>query len=84
LIVLTLPLEFTPNESDPISIGFDVKNGVFTPFCVLSINKENTIDLIMLSPMLESELAEQGLKRYLKLKGFSSITIGQSKVPIRY
>jgi hypothetical protein len=82
--VLKLPLEFTPNESDPISIGFDVKNGVFTPFCVLSIRKENTIDSIMLSPMLESELAEQGLKRYLKLQGFSSITIGQSKVPIRY
>lgn len=82
--VIKLPIEFTPNTSDPISIGFDVKNGVFTPFCVLSISKENTIDSIMLSPMLESELAEQGLKRYLNLKGFSSITIEQSKVPIRY
>jgi len=83
--ILKLPLEYTPNAHDPILIGFDVKNGIFTPYCELSISKEKTIDSIILSPMLESELAKQGLNRYLKLKGYNNkITIGQSKVPIRY
>lgn len=83
--ILKLPLEYTPNTGDPIKIGFEVKNGVFTPHCDLSINKDKTIDSIMLSPMFERELANQGLKRYLTLNGYNSkITIGQSRVPIRY
>ncbi len=83
--ILKLPLEYITDTDDPISIGFDVKNGIFTPYCELSIKNEKTIDSIMLSPMFESELAKQGLKRYLKHKGYNNkIIIGQSKVPIRY
>jgi len=32
--ILKLPLEYSPNTNDPISIGFNEKNGVFTPFFV--------------------------------------------------
>lgn len=83
--ILKLPLEYVPDKNDSISIGFDEKQGVFTPFCDLSIDKEKAINSIVLSPMLESELAKQGLKRYLKHNGYNNkISIEKSKVPIRY
>lgn len=84
--VLRLPRKYTPNADAPIKRGFDVRNGIFTPFCVLSINKQETINSIMLSPMLESKLAKHGLKRFLKLNGYNNdkIAIEESKIPIRY
>lgn len=83
--VLRLPAQIRKGTGDPMRVGFDIRNGIFTPFCDLSISKEKTIDSITLSPMLESELAKQGLSRYLRLNGYSSkIAIGQSSIPIRY
>lgn len=83
--ILKLPLDYKKAENDPINMGFDVRNGVFTPYCDLSINKQKTIDAINLSPMLESELAKQGLSRYLKQMGYNKKNvIGQSSIPIRY
>lgn len=83
--ILKLPLKYIPNNNDPISMKFVIKNGIVTPICELSISKEKIIDSIMLSPMIESELADQGLKRYLIHNGYDNeITIRQSKVPIRF
>lgn len=83
--IIKLPLEYTPNDNSPLLTGFDVRNGIIVPYCQLTISKESSIESIMLSPMLESELAKQGLKRFLWSRGYNSkINIVQSKVPIRY
>jgi len=83
--ILKLPLKYAHHSDDPIVMGYRIRNGIFTPYCELAIDKEKTITSIFLSPMLEGELAKQGLKRYLKHSGYDNkINIVQSRVPIRY
>lgn len=81
--IIRLPDDYTTKENGRISTGFDTRNGIITPYCQIKINN-NTIDSITLSPMLDRELAEQGLKRCLSSAGYSKIPISLSKVPVRY
>lgn len=82
--VLKLPLDSITNSIKPISHNFIIKNGIFTPFCELPFDKTKMIKSITLSPILEWEIAKQGLERYLKHHGYNSnINIVQSVIPIR-
>ncbi len=83
--VLKLPKEYSSSEVDILTVGFDVKNGIFTPYCDLKMDKKRTINSIMLAPIMEGELAKIGLERILKHYGYKTdIHIAQSVVPIRY
>ncbi|MEA5026968.1 MAG: DUF2971 domain-containing protein [Erysipelotrichaceae bacterium] len=81
--VIRVPLEY--ENEDVLKTGYEMKSGIIVPFCELSIEKHNTIGGITLSPMLEKELAENGLNRFLKDNGYGDkIKPKQSKIPIRY
>ncbi|MGI5849924.1 MAG: DUF2971 domain-containing protein [Christensenellales bacterium] len=83
--IVRVPLECENAEDDVLQTGYDMKNGIMVPYCELKLDKCNTISSITLSPMLENDLAENGLKRFLKDNGYSDkIDVKQSKIPIRY
>ena len=71
---------------DPVlKPNFCVKNGIVTPFFQLSYRNKQIINSITLSPMLDKNLAEIGLKKFLAFKKHSkTIQIRQSVIPIRY
>lgn len=77
--VLRLP------DDDNMNIGYNMKQGIMTPYCDMSFEKSGIIKRITISPMLETQLAKSGLKRFLKDNGYDSkIDIDNSKIPIRY
>lgn len=83
-IAIRLPQAESNHLADNIKRGFTSKHGVITPCFDLLIPK-NSLKSINLSPMLEYELATEGLQRLLKDKNFSSkIEIKKSAIPIRY
>ncbi len=83
--VLKLPKESSFSDKGRLKVGFDVKNGIFTPYCDLDIDKKKTINSIMLAPIMEGQLAMIGLERILKHYNYKTdIHIAQSVVPIRY
>lgn len=63
--------------------GFMIKEGIITPYYDLKINY-NIIDNIMISPMLEEELAKKGLEIFLGKLKMENINIIKSQIPIRY
>lgn len=83
--IIRVPLEYDNSDDDVLTTGYEMKNGIIVPYCELSINQYNTISGITLSPMLEKDLAENGLSRFLKDNGYSDkIKLKQSKIPIRH
>lgn len=83
--VMKLPTDFNPEKNETLQVNYNLKHGIFVPYCDLKIDKSKTINSIMLSPMLEDELAKSGLERFLKHHGYNNkIQINQSKIPIRY
>lgn len=83
--VIRLPEDFKNTDSDVLRTGFDMKNGIVVPYCELKIDRSNTFSGITLSPMLESDLAKNGLQRYLKSCQYNGkFDIKQSRIPIRY
>ncbi|MBN7772192.1 DUF2971 domain-containing protein [Clostridium aminobutyricum] len=82
--VIKLPLDYTEKDNSLLNAGYNVKEGIIVPHCTLKLDK-SAIHSITLSPMLETRLAENGLKRFLADNGYpDNISINQSKIPIRY
>ena len=79
--VLKLPVK--QNDSRYLSNGYEVKNGIFSPYCDFKIDDE-IIDDITLSPMLDVKLASKGLQLYLENNDYQGINIISSTIPIRY
>lgn len=72
-------------QSESLKIGYSMRNGIMTPHCDLRFKYKSKISNITISPMMEAGIAEQGLRQFLKHKGFKEkIGIAQSKIPIRY
>ena len=83
--IIRLPLYYENIEENVLKTGYEMKNGILVPYCELRVDKQNTVSGITLSPMLETELAENGLQRFLKDNGYNDkIKLLQSKIPIRY
>ncbi len=85
--VLRIPADYTEQSELPpiLEMAFEPRNGVVTPFCVLHLQNNDVIKGITLSPMLEREIAEIGLRRYLKSLDYSEdIYIRPSQIPIRF
>ncbi len=82
--IIKLPTNYTKTDHSVLNVGYDVKGGIIVPYCTLNIEKE-TLKSVTLSPMLDKELAEQGLNRFLADCGYENkIDINQSNIPIRY
>ncbi len=82
--IIKLPTNYSKTDHEAINIGYDVKGGIIVPHCTLNIRKES-FKSVTLSPMLDKELAEQGLTRFLTDCGYEDrIDINQSNIPIRY
>lgn len=71
------------NKTEIFVQGFMIKEGVFTPYYDLKIN-ENIIENIMISPMLEKELARKGLVIFLNRQQMDNININESRILVRY
>jgi len=83
--VFRLPDNQDLNLNGGLSICYDMKQGIMTPYCDISFDKTNTIKKIIISPMLETQLAKSGLERFLKDNGYNpKVDIDNSKIPIRY
>jgi hypothetical protein len=66
-------------------MGFAIKNGIITPCCDLVLNPSETINSITIAPIMERDLAEKGLRRFLKTNHYNPrISIEASSIPIRY
>jgi len=62
-----------------------LKNGLIIPCCDVTINKENTIKTITISPIMEKMIAEIGVRSLLDQYNYKgNIEITQSTIPIRY
>ncbi len=83
--IIKMPFHYKRIKIDPLEMNYEVRNGIITPYCELPISKDKTIELITLSPMMESELAILGVRRFLEHNEFNfTIDIRQSRIPIRY
>lgn len=83
-----IAIQMAPSDGDfsaaGIEKGFTSRHGVITPHFDLKI-PQDSVKRINLSPMLEHELASEGLNRLLTEKNYSSkIEIGKSAIPIRF
>ncbi|BCN30978.1 DUF2971 domain-containing protein [Anaeromicropila herbilytica] len=82
--IIKLPTEYAQKNHSVLNVGYDVKGGIIVPHCTLNIEKAS-FKSVTLSPMLDKELAEQGLNRFLTDCGYENkIDINQSGIPIRY
>ncbi len=82
--VIKLPTEYVKNNPSVLDVGYDVKGGIIVPYCILNIEKVS-FKSVTLSPMLDKELAKQGLNRFLADCGYEDkLEINQSDIPIRY
>jgi hypothetical protein len=83
--VIKLPNNYVIQEDKGLKMGFAIKNGIFTPCCDLKLNPTETINSITIAPIMEKELAEKGLRRFLKMNNYNpKISIEASSIPIRY
>lgn len=82
--VIKLPTDYMKKDHSVLNVGYDVKGGVIVPHCSLIIDKAS-LKSITLSPMLDKELAKQGIKRFLADCSYEEEPeINQSSIPIRY
>lgn len=82
--ILKLPIDYTRKEDSVLRVGYDVKGGIIVPHCTLDIER-TSFKSVTLSPMLDKELAQQGLNRFLADCDYENkLEINQSDIPIRY
>lgn len=63
--------------------GFQVKNGVLSPYFDFVFAK-NILDSIIISPMIEEQIARRGIELYINRDDYKNIDIRTSSIPIRY
>ncbi|MDF2512378.1 MAG: hypothetical protein K0S04_2244 [Herbinix sp.] len=82
--VIKLPLDYIKKNNSALTAGYDLKGGIIVPYCTLTIEKAS-YKSVTLSPMLDKELAKQGLNRFLIDCNYENkLEINQSEIPIRY
>lgn len=82
--VIKLPTEYVKKNHSVLNVGYDVRGGIIVPYCTLNIEKAS-FKSVTLSPMLDKELAKQGLNRFLTDCNYEDRPeINQSEIPIRY
>lgn len=83
--VLKIPSDNAILENEDFGTGYAIKNGIFTPYCEIAFDKKKTISSLMISPIMEDDLARNGLERAINYYNCSKeIKIDQSSIPIRY
>ncbi len=83
--VIKLPGDYTSHEEQEPKMGFTIKNGIVTPCCEIMLDPMETINSITIAPIMEKELAESGLRRFLSMHHYNPrLTIEASSIPIRY
>lgn len=66
-----------------LSLDFCVKNGLIVPFLEVTIPKK-AIKRVVVSPIVEYDIAKKSAKELLKVKGFNEVKIYKSNIPIRF
>lgn len=85
--IIKMPVDHLNSDYDiSIQTGFSVIRGIFVPHCDLLFNQAKSfIKSITMSPMLEAQLAKNGLERFLIQNGYGNeIKVVESEIPIRY
>ena len=82
--IIKLPKDYNETSHPVLNNGYDVRGGIIVPHCILNVDK-SVFKSIVISPILEKELAEQGFQRFLHSCNYENkLEILQSKIPIRY
>ena len=76
-------IKFFGSENGNMYEGFCVKNGLIVPFIQVEIPK-NAIKQITVSPIMEFEIADKGIKELLLCNGIENVEILHSEIPIRF
>ena len=74
---------FLGPENGNMYEGFCAKNGLIVPFIQVEIPK-NAIKQITVSPIMEFEIADKGIKELLLCNGIENVEILHSEIPIRF
>lgn len=79
--VLKIPINIEIN--DILVSNYQIRNGIITPCYDLKLDFD-FLNSITISPMLESNLAAEGIRLLMKNIGCNQISIKTSKIPIRF
>lgn len=74
---------FLGPENGNMYEGFCAKNGLIVPFIQVEIPK-NAIKQVTVSPIMEFEIAEKGIRELLLCNGIKDVEILHSEIPIRF
>ena len=74
---------FFGSENENMYEEFCVKNGLIVPFIQVEIPK-NAIKQVTVSPIMEFEIAEKGIRELLLCNGIKDVEILHSEIPIRF
>ncbi len=80
--ILRLPIDFKGN-SKISDRKFRTNNGYIIPYVEYNITT-NRIYSIIVPPMLKDDIAERNLRNFLDSKGYSSVKIFNSNIPVRF
>lgn len=81
---IRLPIDYKPHD-DNLEINYYLRNGILTPFCDLKFNDSEVVKDINISPMLDYDLAKEGIEQYLGSHDYSNkIGIHVSRIPVRF
>lgn len=70
-------------ENPSISEEFCVKNGLIVPFINIDV-PINSIKEVTISPIMESNIAQNSIDELLKHNSINNISVTQSSIPIRF
>ena len=70
-------------ENENMYEGFCTKNGLIVPFIQVEIPK-NAIKQVTVSPIMEFEIAEKGIRELLLCSEIKDVEILHSEIPIRF
>ena len=76
-------ISFFGPENGNMYEGFCAKNGLIVPFIQVEIPK-NAIKQVTVSPIMEFEIADKGIKELLLCNGIDDVEILHSEIPIRF
>lgn len=82
---IRLPIDYKPKYEEKLELNFYLRNGILTPFCDLKFNDKEVVNEINISPMLDYDLAREGIEQYLSSHNYSeNIGIHVSRIPVRF